>query len=384
MESIKDAKFKTAIVSTHDCVNPSWGGGGLRTRKISLELVQRGINVYLVAPLEEKVLADKITNLHISPPSKKYSSLLSTLRFNLQMFIKLSGLMKRTDLVVIHNCIAALSIPLLKKFFPVRFVLDITDIHTKYIYMENKVLFNRIAAPFLEKVEYSIIKTADLVIAVSSAMKELLISKGVKEEIIKVIPDGVELKKIPSCKEEGAEMRVLHLGAVDIQHNVEVVLEAVSSVLRILPEVEFLFVGGGRGLEYVRKKSIELGVESNCIFTGKLPQEKAREYLQSSLIGIIPRRSCPANDLVTTVKIFEYWASGTAVISSPLKAIQEIAHDRINILFFDGSSEDLAEKIIFLLQNRDFRRTLIGNGERAAANFDLDKSAKNIVDFALD
>jgi len=216
-------------------------------------------------------------------------------------------------------------------------------------------------------------------------MKEYLILKGVGRDKIEVAYDGVDKGDIPQDKEEGAEFGIIHLGAIDRQHNVEAVVEAIPIVIRKFPCAKFFFVGGGRELPNIRKLAKKLGVIHNCIFTDVLPCEEARLFLKRATIGIIPRKDILPNRIITTLKIYEYWASKTAVISSPLQGIMEIASNNENILWFQsGNSGDLGRKINFLLQHKEHKEKLIEGGLTVINKVNFKETATHIVDFTLD
>lgn len=376
---------KNIIVCTHDSLYPIKGGGALRTLKVAFEFKKRGHNVTIIAP------ADKIGELNgikihwLHPPRKQHSQILSSLKFNLRLLRKFLQFIRTTNIFFVHNTIAAATLPFLKKIFRFKFILDITDIHAEYLPMGKRNIFEKILTPHLLKYEYFIIKSADFITVASKAMKELLILKGINHNKIEVVYDGVDKQDIPQQKEKDAEYGIIHLGAIDRQHGVEIIVQAIPIVIKEVPHAKFFFVGGGRELLNIKNLAKNLGVMNNCIFTDCLPCKEAREFLKKATIGIIPRRDVLPNRIITTLKIFEYWASRTAVISASLEGIKEIASNSENILWFrSGDDKDLARRIIYLLKDNELKERLI-KGELISVNkFDLTESASKIVDFALD
>jgi glycosyltransferase involved in cell wall biosynthesis len=271
----------------------------------------------------------------------------------------------------------------LKKIFKrFRFVLDITDIHAEYLPIGKRNIAEIMVTPFLLWYEYIIIKSADRITVATQAMKNHLISKGIASDKMQVIYDSVDKQEIPQEKEAIASQGVIHLGAIDRQHNVEVLIAAIPLVIKKFPQARFFLVGGGREKENIQKLAHRLGVAHHCFFTGSLPCDQAREFLKKASIGVITRKNALPNRIITTLKIFEYWASKTAVISPPLDGIREIATEGQNVLWFpSGDAGDLAEKISLLLSNREYRDKLAAGGFRTVDGFSLDKAAEKIVDF---
>lgn len=376
--------IKEIFVSTHDSLSPVQGGGALRTLGVAEEFKRRGYAVTLGAPALEPLLLDEIVSVTIAPPRKQRSQILSAAKFNIRLLLKLARTLKKADLVVIHNTIAAAAMPFFKKVFGFRFVLDITDIHAEYLRIGKRNVFEKVLTPFLLWYEYFIIRSADFVIVATAAMKGLLVEKGVSSEKIEVVYDSVEIRDIPREKEKGSECSILHLGAIDRQHGVETLIRAIPRVLQEVPRAHFFFIGGGRELANMKSLSRRLGVFGACTFSGWLPCRQAREFLRKASIGVIPRDDLPPNRVITTLKIFEYWASGTAVVSSSLEGIREIAYNGQSILWFlAGDYIDLAKKLVLLLTDTAYKEKLIQGGLDAVQRYNFRDAVSRIADCSL-
>lgn len=377
-------KIRNIIVSTHDSLYPIKGGGALRTLKAAEEFKKRGFNVIIIAPTEAVGELNGIKVHWLHSPRKQRSQILSSIKFNVRLLRKFMQFIKKTNMFFIHNTISAASLPFLKPFFRFRYVLDITDIHAEYLHIGKRNIIEVILTPVLLFIEYSIIKAADKIIVVTNAMKAHLEKKGVPSNKIDVVYDGAEIDKIPKEKEPGIEKNIIHLGIVDRQHGVEHLLNAMPKVIARHREAKLFVVGGGRELENEKNRAGKLGISANCLFTDTLPCEKARQFLTKASIGVIPREYNLPNNIITTLKLYEYWASKTAVVSSRLSGIEEISKDKENILFFSpGSSDDLAQKLIYLLDNPGFTNKLVNNGYESAKAFAWDKLIPKLVDYSL-
>lgn len=372
------------IVSTHDPLQPIHGGGALRTLKCAEELHRRGHRVMIVAPTDGTGELSGIKVHWLHAPRKHRSQLLSSLKFNVRLLRKFLQFIRTTDVFFVHNTIAAASLPFLKPFFPFRFVLDVTDVHAEYLRVGRPTLLERLVTPALLQVEYWIIRAADCVIVESRAMRRLLASHGVRDERLAVVYDGSDSAGTPAAKLPGSERTIIHLGSIDKQHGVECLVRAVPLVLERHPDARFLFVGGGRLLPEVSRLAGELGVDRACVFTDFLPFAQAQTALSQAAIGVIPRPDSLPNHIVTTLKIFEYWASGTAVVSSRLDAIAEIAGEGRDVLFFEpGNSTDLARALIRLLEHPEQLATLRAGGLKTAATYQWRTQIPQIIDFAV-
>ena len=109
------------------------------------------------------------------------------------------------------------------------------------------------------------------------------------------------------------------------------------------------------------------------------------DILRDFSVGIIPRPDTMGNNLVMTLKLLEYWASGTAVISSRLKGIEEITRDNYNILFAAaGNPRDLAGKILALLQDQDKVKKLSLGGLASVKSFSWENTVNTTINTCID
>ena len=138
-----DRNPKNVIVSTHDSVCPIKGGGALRTLKVAGEFKERGCNVIIIAPTDGIGEVNGIKAHWLHAPKKQRSQILSSLKFNVRLLRKFLQFAGDTDILFVHNTIAAATLPFLKKFFSFNFVLDITDVHAEARFIIVNIVFTR-------------------------------------------------------------------------------------------------------------------------------------------------------------------------------------------------------------------------------------------------
>ena len=73
-------------------------------------------------------------------------------------------------------------------------------------------------------------------------------------------------------------------------------------------------------------------------------------------------------------------ACGLPLITTNIGIMKEIIRDGENGLFITWEPEDIAEKIILLLQNKDLREKIAANGRQTVQQFEY---SKMIRDYAL-
>lgn len=341
------------ILAAHDLVSPIRGGAGLLIVKVALELKKRGHDVKIMAPSDKKKINGiEVINL---PHVSKDKPLIFTASKYMLLFVYELIKTKRVDLIFTHG-IAGIPAVIFGKIFNKKVIIEVTDLHTEYLKESSKKFPWKLFISIVSKMEYFSLRLSTKVIVVSNIMKKTLIRNGVDpKKIYTVHFVGFEVEKFSTEKHEKDHFVIIHHGGVDIQDGVHYIAEAAPLILKKYPETEFMIVGGGGCLDFVKDITNRNGVAKSFTFTGWKPYEEIKYYLKSADIGLVTRPNTKANNTVLPMKLLEYWASGTAVISSRLSGIQEVAEESEDVVFFEpDNSRDLAEKIVLLIESPKF------------------------------
>lgn len=373
-------KKLNVILAAHDFVSPIRGGAGLLIVKVAVELKRRGHNVKIMAPTDRKNI-DGIEVINLPHVSKDKPLIFSASNYMLLFVYELIKT-KGVDLIFTHG-IAGIPAIIFGKIFNKKVIIDVTDLHTEYLKASPKKFPWNLFVSIVSKIEYFSLRLATKVIVVSKVMKKTLIKNGVDPDKISIVYFvGFEAENFSVEKHKKNHYIVIHHGGVDIQDGVHYIAEAAPLILKRYPETEFMIVGGGGCLEFVKDITKRNSVTKSFIFTGWKPYDEVKYYLKFADIGLVTRPATKANNTVLPLKLLEYWASGIAVISSRLGGIQEIAEDSEDVLFFQpDNSRDLAEKIIMLIENPDLLDKLQKKGRiKAASKFNWNILVKEIAE----
>jgi len=371
-----------AFVICHDSLHPIAGAGGLRTLLIAKALRERGWAASLIGPCDVDEL-DGVPVHRNRAPSKRRSQILSAIRYNVRLLRIMRRVSGRGNVLVIHNALAGMFALLFRKLYGHRILFDITDLHAEYFLDAAGNPLTRTMGRAFTAAEYWIIRQGERIVVVSENMKQALIDNGIPGERIGVVHDGVNADHFPTAKGPEAAHTVGHVGLVDKQHGVPSFVRGLAMARKDCPELRGLIVGDGRVLPEVRRLADDLGVADAIEFTGHLSHDKIPEALCRMAIGVIPRPMKRANHMVVTLKLMEYWASGTAVIASPLAGIREVAEDGVDILFFDPAHpETLANALVRLRQDPELRTAIAQRGrEKVSRQFRWPVLIVQVLDF---
>ncbi|GAH49145.1 unnamed protein product, partial [marine sediment metagenome] len=145
----------------------------------------------------------------------------------------------------------------------------------------------------------------------------------------------------------------------------------------------FLFIGGVE--EQIKK--YESYIQSqfrrklpNIIFTGYVEHEKIATYLKASdiLVAPYPQKGYTVYHL-SSIKLIEYMASKTPVITSDLPSIRDIISEDQVTFFQPDNPRDLCEKIKLVFDNYEQAKGRAARAYERVGDFSWNKRAEKII-----
>lgn len=202
-------------------------------------------------------------------------------------------------------------------------------------------------------------------IAVSERTKKDLESLGVKD--VKVIHNGIDFKKIESVKPSEEESDIVFAGRLIKDKNVDILIKAISSIKKEVPDIKCIIIGDGPEKEKLMKLAKELRVENNVKFVGFLENhDDVIAYMKSSKVFVLPSTREGFG-----IVALEANACGLPVVT--VNHRRNAACDFINGengFVCELSAEDIAEKILIGLEmGKVMKRKCIEN----AMKYDWDR-----------
>lgn len=169
---------------------------------------------------------------------------------------------------------------------------------------------------------------------------------------------------------------LLFVGALEPRKNLVRLLEGLKVVHEKFGEIPLVLAGrSGEDSARVIAKIQELKLEKKVILTGYLTREDLRNLYRSASAFIFPSL-CEGFGL----PLLEAMAAGVPIAASRASALPEVADDAA--LFFDPfDPEDMAEKIIKMLDDEDLKRTLVEKGKTRVQDFDWRTTAQETLEF---
>ena len=217
-------------------------------------------------------------------------------------------------------------------------------------------------------------------------LKKLIVRRRVLQKgKIVLIPAGIDREKIEALKEYSINHNTkVHyiigfIGYLEWWQGVDILVKAVAKIKNLLDKpVKLLIIGDGterRKIEALCKK-----LNAYCDITGFIKHEDALKLLKTFDVLVVPRRRTSNTEAVIPIKIIEAWALGVPVIATAHEVFEYVGlRDKEDIVLCEAAPDDVANKILMVLTDRELRIRLSERGRQIAQKYFYDKIAKNVL-----
>jgi len=224
-----------------------------------------------------------------------------------------------------------------------------------------------------QKVAWSVINRvygyADMVLCPSEAIKRELLKRGIKTRV-EVLSNGLDLKMFPCKKEYGRGKRMLHVGRLSYEKNVDVVIKAAADVIQKVPGAKLIIAGDGPARNELMKLVSDLGVSDKVEFLGMVDRRtELSEVYRNSEVFV------SASTMETQGIVFlEAMASGLPIVAvKKYASVDLIKHGQNGYLVKAGDTGGMSMGIIKLLLETEVQKQMGGESRKTAEEHSLDK-----------
>ena len=197
------------------------------------------------------------------------------------------------------------------------------------------------------------------VVAVSDEVRQRLLKAGVREEKIRLVRNGIDLRQFdgagPARREGSATYRTLVVGLVGRlawEKGVDVFLHAAAHVLVEAPETRFVVVGEGPDREKLEQTIDALNIRESVEMLGHREEMASLYATLDVMVSSSRQEGLP-------VAVLEGMASGLAVVATAVGDVPTVVVDgRTGVLVPAEDAELLAAGIVDLLRDSEKRRRL--------------------------
>ncbi|MBM7571375.1 glycosyltransferase family 4 protein [Aquibacillus albus] len=202
------------------------------------------------------------------------------------------------------------------------FVLEIRDLWPAAM-IELGVMKEGFITDTLEKMELFFYRKSKRLIMVTKSFKENVVNRGIDENKVHVITNGVNQdlfypkkknKDIIKKYNLNEKFVISYVGAHGISQNLSTILKVAKS-LEDDKEIQFLFIGEGAEKDKLKQIASEQEIK-NVTFVDSQPKEVIQEFYNTSDISLIPLKDIELFKTFIPSKMFEIMACGVPIVAS--------------------------------------------------------------------
>lgn len=209
----------------------------------------------------------------------------------------------------------------------------------------------------------------------NESYKKIAIERGgMKADNVFVLRSGPKLErlKIQPAKPEikrGKKYMVGYLGVIGQQEGIEYLLQAADYIKNTVRRDDIFWgiVGGGPHLDALREECKRMGLQDIVEFTGRVPDDKMLDYLNTADVCVNSDKYNSMNDKSTMNKILEYMALGKPIVQFELTEGRYSAQNA-SLYAEPNNAKDMANKIMELLDNPEKRKEMSEFGRKRIVN----------------
>lgn len=216
-------------------------------------------------------------------------------------------------------------------------------------------------------------ENCNVVTTPSEAMKRELIKNNLKGRI-EAISNGVNLKLFYPRKRTNKKFRILYVGRVSYEKNIDVVVKAVGEFAKKIKDFEFWIVGSGPDVEKLKHLVKKLKIEKYTRFTGGVDNNKLPEIYSNSDVFV-------TGSTIETegIVLLEAMACGLPIIGVNARAIPDLIKNDVNgFVVKIGNYKEMDKVINIISSNSDLKKKMSKNAILIAKKFDVEKCVNRV------
>lgn len=224
-----------------------------------------------------------------------------------------------------------------------------------------------------EACERLLLRAADRVVVVSSNAEQDLLIAGADHDRIRVVPNGVDVDRFAGAmpRDLGVGDEALTIGFCGLfyrWHGVPTLARAFCLLAERVPEARLLLIGKGDEEPLVDAVLQQAGLSSRVLRPGLVSRDDVPGYLAAADILVSPHADVDGF-IGSPIKVFEYMATGKAIVASDVAQIGDVLEDgRTALLVPPGDPGALANALERLLNDPELRERLGEEAQRTARN----------------
>lgn len=290
--------------------------------------------------------------------------------FNFFCLLKILDLKRRgqADVIYLREIKLARFLLKFKELIGLPFVIEAHDLKIRKFYD---------SCPEKDKSEAAVFRKVDAIIVLLNSfgtiLKEVYDVSGTP--VIKVSL-AAEKVPFPLAGDKTSHKIIGYIGQLYPMQGVDVLIEALS----YLPDAGLSVIGGSEpDLSRLKHLASRLNIDKRIKFHGFVNPHRVAEIAKDIDVMVISALDRGKRRYSAHTKLYEYMAMGKPIVAVDLPSVREEVIDGENALLVKPEdAADLAEKIVYVLNNPDAAESLAIGAYRAAEEFSWEKRAQRL------
>jgi glycosyltransferase involved in cell wall biosynthesis len=233
-------------------------------------------------------------------------------------------------------------------------ILDIHDIVPEFYASKFKVSENSLAFRLLVLMEKLSIAYSNHVIISNHLWHAKITKRSVRPEKCTAIinyPDPSIFSRRPRPLPANGDFVMCYPGTLNWHQGLDLAIDAVALLRDKAPHLKFLIIGDGPDREKIRTTVQRERLEERVTLKGFIPLEQVADIMATIDLGVVPKRKDSFGNEAFSTKIMEFMAMGVPVVASRTRIDEYYFNERLLQFFESESAEDLAAKILELIED---------------------------------
>lgn len=239
---------------------------------------------------------------------------------------------------------------------------------------------------FFRWIQKFVVKSADMVIVSCEFSKKIVINWGVRDKIVRLIPNAIDDKPLPINR------NVTIKPALNSKNNLLIItmgrlipLKGIDKLIQLLPElkqnISLIIIGDGPEKRNFELISDMLGVKERVIFTGNLKRQEVFDYLMIADLFVL----YSDGESSMPFSVLEAMVCGLPVVASRAGGIPELIEDGVDGILVELKDTDgLKKAICKTLGDGILRSKLISNAYEKVKRYSLKKMTEETLNLFND
>jgi len=242
-----------------------------------------------------------------------------------------------------------------------------------------------ISKKYIRKITTKYSNQCDNIIAPSTAIKKMLIDRGIKSPI-SIIPSGINIDNFKKDVGQKSEIRkkyniksndILLITACRLteEKNLKFLIRSFAKIKQRYDDIKFMIVGDGAVKKDLKKMAEEFGIKNNVIFTGLVDRTEIVGLYQASDIFIFASKT-ETQGLVAV----EAMAAGNPVVAIKASGIEDMVKNNEDGFLTPESEEEFSESVLKIVNNKNLREKMSAQAKINSERFSIEPWIEKIVE----